>query len=1122
MLKFVLGSPMTGKTSYILDRIIEKKSDYLQGKKAIILVPEQATLNTERLLLEQKGNKIGAICEVLSFKRLFNKILLETGGLCEIYADQSVSRLIMSCALSEVQDILSVYGESAKKIEFLDFMLDAISELKSYNITPQMLSGAVKLADGGLKDKLHDLEIIYEGFNSILSKSYKDPRDILTVLKDKIQLCDFFKSRDIYLDSFFGFTPQEFSVINAIMERCREMTVVLTLPENITKERGVFALPYSTKKAISVMAEKNAIDIEEIYLNIEKEDTSSNELRYLEQNLFKYTAKPYKKPCKGIKLYSVNDIFSEIDLASSVICSLIREEGYRYSDIAIFARDITDYSAVIEAVFNRHKIPFYMDKRRDILTKPVIMTVLYALEIVGKGFPLEGVLNYFKTGFTGIECEYLDVLENYVLKWNIQGNKWLNDFTQNPIGFSKQLNEEQNQLLNIINQTRKQLIEPLINLKNSISGENKTIEICKKIYKFMVDIKLPEQIMEYSKKLERQGEKDKALEYSQLWEVIISALDNMAIVTGERQTDILNFTSMFRLLLSGYDVGTIPLLLDSVAVGSADRTRVPHIKCVILLGVNEGVFPRSCSDNGLFTSKERQSLSELGISLYGNDGLTVYEEQYLFYQAAARAAEKLFLLVPKVGLSGEGLRPSYMVKRITELFPNAENVDIDNLNDLDKYQLPYQIIDWTGSHISDKNNPAHNAVWKALSESNKYKKEFLQLNRAQNYKNTAQLHNFKVINDVLGENIHQSASSVERFSGCRFSYFLRYMLHAKEREAAKFEAMEIGTFVHYILERLLSNITKQGLSFCKMEEKCLQNMIYETVEKYMDEEFTYLDRSSARFKYLFNRLVRVITDMVKNLQEEFSKSSFVPVYFELPFNNSGKGVSPFTIRTNSGEIAVSGVIDRVDKLERDGKTYLRVIDYKTGSKAFNLYAIQNGIGIQLPLYLHALMRKGTHLLGENAEPAAMLYLKVQEADIEMPKDTPTSKINEEITKKLKMDGLVLNDVDIVLSMEKGGEGKFIPVKVSGNEIKGKGQASKDGFIRLFKHVEKLIEEMAYFLYAGDISIEPCILKNINDPCEYCPYSAVCCFDPINGYNKFRKPKKLELDVILKEEELKNE
>ncbi len=1065
MLKLLLGVSGTGKTTAILKTIAATGG----VRPQVLIVPEQHSHDMERGLCAIGGNSVSGYAEVLSFTRMASRVFSITGGLSTPTLDNGGRLLLMYTALRSVASQLKVYGRPSKRPEFLSGLIATVDELKSCLVTPAHLWTAGEEADGAEGDKLLDLSLIYGAYEAFTARQGADPRDKATRLAWALKESGWAAGTDFYIDGFTDFTPQERQVLEQLLVQANSVTAALTCDRMEETEDGAGIFSPARKTAHTL-------------LRLAREHSISQEITIMKELYRPDSIKPV--------LFRANSPYSEVEWTASEILRLAREENYRFRDIAVCSRSMEGYGSLIETVFARYGIPVFLSGMSDILEKPILAFITSALTAVAGGYQYDDLFRCLKTGLAGITPEECDLLENYALKWDLRGSRWTQkaDWTMHPRGYGLPFSPADQTLLARLNEVRRRVIEPLeeLNKNQNRTGKGQALAL----YRYAEAVGLPQRLEERTAALEQRGEHALAREYDQLWDILCNGLEQCALILGDSPLETEEFSRLFQLVLSQYDVGTIPVSLDRVTAGEMPRLAHKGCKVLFLLGADDGAIPQAAPSPGLLNDDDRSLLASYGLELAPSLTDKLYREMTIVYETCALPSDYLSISWAAVGADGSERRPAFLVGRYRAQYPDLTEIYEGALDGSFRLAAPRPALELAGRW------PAAAAALKTMPDYAPSVARMEQVRGLERGRLTRPL-----VEALYGKRVPMSASRMDKYKSCHFSYFMQYGLRAEPRKSAGFHAPEYGTFVHYVLEHVLQNERIKNKKE-KVETAVLRAVTREAVDCYVTEELGGLEQESQRFQYLFRRLLKSIYAVVENVVEELSRSDFSPIAFELGFGARGD-LPPVEFTQNGVTVSVSGFVDRVDGWERDGRLYLRVVDYKTGRKSFDLTDVWNGLGLQMLLYLFTLEKKGGALFGDKEiVPAGVLYLPARDAVVAGSRTMTEEMRRKAVDQELKRRGLVLDAPGLPEAMEHPDEGgfHFLPVKLSAKTgaISGDALVSAERLGKLEKHIYKILDEIGTELAAGNIAADPFWKGPEQNACHYCDFAAACHFEEGKG------------------------
>lgn len=1085
MLHLILGPATSGKTSALFDTIRRRTEAQIPG--AIFIVPEQYSYAAERELAVAAGPTASLYAEVLSFTRLASRVADELGGKNGVPLDAGGRMLTIRMALTAVAGELTLYGNMGRRPEFLQGLLDTIDELKQCGLDPAALFDAAPWAGGALAGKLQDLAFLLGAYDNISGK--RDPRDTLTRLADSIGDSTVTKSA-IFIDAFSDFTAVEGRIIKRLLQAGADVTVALTC-YGLYDDSPLFAPAVETANRLKRWAEDTGQKV--AVTELPPGTTRPVELQAAGQYLFADTLpdSPVTDTAPAIELYTAPTPANECALAAARVRKLVMDEGYRYRDIAVTARGFDSYETVAEHVFARYDIPIQMSRKSSILEKPILLLLTSALDILDGGWRFEAVFRYLRTGLAGISQREVDRLERYVRQWNLQGSAWTKqaDWTENPAGYQAVFGTEERDELDAINALRRRVSAPLLALSAAGQKAATAAGQATALYDFLDAIALPETLSQKAARFRDSGRETLAAEYSQIWDILMDALEQAHAILGDTPMKQPEFAALMRLTLGQYQVGSIPQTVDRVQLGDLDRTRRRDLKCLIVLGATDARLPTPGSSQGVLTDLERERLQELGLTLSDSAEAGIYREQALIYHAFSAPKEKLIVSCPE-SEGKDPCRPSTVFTRLAHIV-GREAMPMSALGDAHLQNAPGPAFDLAlGAALGSHADPITEEAAAYFSGDPR-----LQALTSLAQGGATEL-SAPVNRQLYGDTLRLSASKMETFGSCAFRYFMQYGLGAKGRKKADLDAPMAGEFMHFILENVTREIQDRG-GFQTEAAEDWHSLTAQFIAEYIDTYIGNMDTKTQRFRYLFRRLVQETEQVVADMVEELRRSDFTPLHFELAFGGEGATLPPVSLTTDDVDLTLQGKVDRVDGWLHDGNLYLRVVDYKTGRQKFSLSDIWHGVGVQMLLYLFAITRLGGELYsGTPLMPGGVLYAAARDILVNADKNTPPEEIEKARRKELVRSGLILRDPALIEAMERGDKHQFIPVKISKKtgDYEGDALVTAEELGRLGRHIDRTLLALAKEIRTGRVAPKPHAGSG-SFPCDYCDYRRVCHHDP---------------------------
>lgn len=1145
-IRFIYGRAGTGKTSFCLNDIKRKLSD---GKShpLILFVPEQFTFEAEKYLLDtiEKDEKIRA--QVLSFKTLANRVFTEVGGLTHQHLKSCGRSMLIYKIMEDAQKDLKVYSQASKQQGFIKKISETITELKRFEVSPDKLLEIAETIDYlGLREKLRDISLIYSKFEESLHQNYIDQEDELTLLAEKLEYSSQFEGAEFWIDGFTGFTPKQYRVIEKLLKKASRVNVTLCMDTSHNfSEIDTTDLFYTTKKTEDKLLEicqRNNISYEKpVDLNggIPKRFRESEELSFLEKHFFSYPYKVYPSETKDISLFKAVNVYSEVEETARDIIRLVRDKGLRYSDIVVAARDLNRYHKLVKAIFSQYGIPYFIDLKIEIKNNPIIVFITSLFDIHLKRWSYESVFRYLKTGFANLEIEDISLIENYVLANGIKGDKWKEEAWNYRLDYRFDrltMEEEEKEIIEKVNEIKGKITIPLQGFYKKFSKSKNVREACGTLYDFLVEMGLPQKIQKLIEKFKEEKEYDTANQYAQVWDIVVDVLDQLVEVIGGEKVTVEQFAKILSIGFDEYQIGTIPPALDEVLVTSVDRMKSHNAKALYIIGVNDGVFPASHFDEGILTDEDREILTSHDVELDNDTKTKVFEEQFLVYTALTSTSKFLRISYPIADHEGKSMRPSIIISRLKKIFPKIKQfsnvVEMDTAEEnLNRVSTPLPTFNEMVTAIkkwdvTDEIHPLWLDVYKWYAKNDCWKPRLTRALEGIYYTNQVEKVPAHKMKKLYGDKLRFSVSRLEKYAACPFAYFVQYGLKARERKIYSFEPPDLGTFMHNVLDRFSKALEEEELTWQEVDKEWCDEAVSIIVDDMIQKIPGYILNSSPRYKFLAERLKRILSNAVWMVSEHIKRSSFKPVDHEVAFGDNQK-YPPIKIELSNGEeINLIGRIDRIDIFKKEDEAYIRIIDYKSGNKTLDLSDVFYGLELQLLIYLDAILESAIKE-GTTLNPAGVFYFKIDYPIIKADKDMSDEDLQKEIFKKLRLEGLVLKDEQIIKEMDKSIEGTsyIIPATINKDGSIGKNTkgATKEQFELLRKHVKKTIQRLTEEMLEGNISISP-YKKDKETPCKYCPYSSICQFEKNFKDNDYRVIKTKDVEEIwsMLEQEVKTD
>ncbi|KAF0818045.1 MULTISPECIES: helicase-exonuclease AddAB subunit AddB [unclassified Cytobacillus] len=1156
--RLLIGRSGSGKTEYCLNEIRDELRFNPDGDPIIYLVPEQMTFLSEYKLITTPGLGGMIRSQVYSFTRLAWRILQETGGMSRYHLNSVGINMLIRKIIEDKKDELKLFQRAADKNGFIQQVEQIMTEFKRYCVNPDELAERQNQlseygnANKALQDKLHDLEVIYKKFEESLSGKYTDSEDYFRLLAEKASHSEYLRNAEVYIDGFYSFTPQEYAIVEQMMKQCRNVTITLTLDQphsDASDELHLFRMPGENYQTIKEMTSRNMLDVEEILLS-EQKRWSIPSLKHLEAHFDSRPAEPFSGEA-DIHIGQAVNRRAEIEGLARKINKLVRTEGYRYRDIAVLARNGHEYHDIIETVFRDYDIPFFIDQKRTMMNHPLVELIRSTLEIINGNWRYEPIFRAVKTELIfpsrispGKLREQMDRLENYVLAYGIQGDKWTKKkrWTYRRIrGLEFEAvaqTDAEKKVEDELNDLREMITGPILRLHRRLRKALDGRGLCEALFLYMEELDVPVKIEKWKTVQEEKGNLVKSREHGQAWNSIMELLDQYVEMLGDEEVTLKRFASILDAGLESLRFTLVPPAIDQVMAADLERSRLTDIKAAFVIGLNEGVLPGKFAEDGVLADDDREILNTSGMKLAPGSRTRLLDEDFIAYKAFVTPSEKLFISYPLANEEGKALMPSPYIKRLGDLFPDCRHHSFmtdpaelpeteqleyaDNLNTALSY-LTSQL------QLKKRSYPIYDLWWDVYNfylKNEQWRRPALKVLSSLNYENRTLQLGGEVSKELYGDHIQASVSRMELFHSCPFSHFAQHGLRLRERQVYRLEAPDIGDLFHAALKFIAETVMTQKLSWTDMTREQCEILAKEAVEMLAPKLQNEILLSSNRHHYIKRKLEQIISRASYVISEHAKSSGFSPVGLELGFGPKGELPSLAFPLKNGAKMELVGRIDRVDKAQDANGTFLRVIDYKSSSKDLNVSEVYYGIALQMLTYLDIIIAHSSSLIGTKADPAGVLYFHVHNPIVSTSKMLTLEDIEQELYKKFKMNGLLLGDENVIRLMDQTletGDSSIISAgfKKDGTLSKRSKVASKQEFDYLRSYVRKMYRNTGNKITEGNVEIAPYKMKE-KTPCTFCAYKSVCQFDESLETNDYRlftpKPKEDMIEIIKKEVE----
>ena len=1120
-LRFCFGPSGSGKSHRIYEEIMQRAAEE-PGRNFLIIVPDQFTMQTQKDLV-MRSDRDGILnIDVLSFGRLSHRILEEVGTKEMPVLDDTGKSLVLQKVAADLKEQLPAMGSLLHKQGYIHEVKSAISEFMQYGISTQDMDKLITSAQkrGALAMKLKDLKTLYRGFQDYIRDHFITTEETLDVLRRSLSKSKILKGSVVVFDGFTGFTPIQNRLIQELMRVCAETIVTVTI--------GVGEDPYKMdgEQKLFHLSKKTVADLEKLAAEAEVERgedlfvkggpnrfAKAPALHYLEQNLFRYQYEPYAGEQQEIHMFEALSPREEVHQTALYIRHLIREQGMTYRDIAVVIGDLEGYASYVETEFGQLEIPCFLDRTRGIVLNPMIEYIKSALQLYIKDFSYDTVFHFLRSGMADISREEIDELENYVIRTGARGYRTYSRlFTrraeelQGNAEGSEQAEEKTMERLNRIRQQFMDAVEIL-----HMGSQEKAGDYVSHLYDFLEQNQVQQKLLNYQQQFEKEGDLSRAREYAQIYRLVMDLLDQVYELLGEEEISRQEFADILEAGFGEITVGTIPQNVDRIVVGDMERTRLKQVKVLFFLGVNDGNIPKNASKGGIISDMDREFLIESGTEMAPSPRQQMYIQRLYLYLNMTKPSEQLYLSYAKVNSEGKGIRPSYLIDTVRKLFPAMSVEYPQNRSRLEQIEgrqegaryLAEELREYVEGTLPEEERQDFYLMYRAY-EADAAGRDLLTRAAFRRYRESGLSR--IVARALYGQQLENSVSRLETYAACACRHFLQYGLSLQEREEFGFEASDMGTVYHAVLENFAGKLAESNLTWWDFTEDFAAKAVKESVEAYAATYGETVLYSSARNEYAITRMSRILTRTVLTLQKHLKQGSFQPDDYELSFRFAEDLDSIHVDLSEDEKMHLQGRIDRIDVSEDAEHVYVKVIDYKSGNRKFDLAALYYGLQLQLVVYMNAAMEMESRKHPDKEiVPAALLYYHIDDPTIETPVELTDEQINEQILAKLRMNGVVNSDPGVVERLDRYMQDKsvVIPVekKKDGSFSARSGVLSREEMQLISSYVDAKIRSIGREILDGKIAANP-YEKGNEEACTYCAYKKVCGFDgSIPGYEK---------------------
>lgn len=1109
--RYLTGRNSTAKSQHIFSEIKQALHSGTENR-LILLVPDQFTFQTERDLICSLDVPGIMQVEVLSFNRLGERVINEAGGRTRTTIDEQGKHMVLRKVINDNLHNLGIYSKVAEHPGFVEQVSELIAEIKRYQVNIDDMVAAC--TSEAMLAKTSDIKVIYNAFNDYLQGRYIDLEDKSNLVVEKMTNCSWLKDSHIWIDDFITFTPQRLQVIEQLLLLAEEITFSFTLDLSASRrDAQLFSPSNYTYKKIHSLADNLGLKQELIVVpDIDADQKVA--LKHLEKELYAYPSRVWEDEVEGLSVFAAANISSEVEQAASRIIKFARENSWHWKDIVIICSDMENYSYLIRRIFPEYGIPFFIDDKRDIMDNPIIEYLMALLDILIRNFRFDDVVRMLKTGLLDLTADDVEELENYMLAYGIQGDKWKHDFIYGPP-------EE----LEKLNQLRIRIAEPIFELQTNIKSATSYAARTRQLYDFLEQRSIQTGLLNWIENLREQNMHEQVLQNTQVWNIVMQIFDQIVTIMGDDICTLKEYRSVLESGFTSFKLGMIPPTVDQVIIGSLQRLKSRGARGLMVLGVNDGKLPAAGNPNGILLDEEKQGLEEKGIILSSSREQRMDEERFIIYSALTRATDEVVLSYALADVQGKALRPSLLIDRVKKIFPRIkQNSDLveNRMSQLQLVSTPIStykyLIENMRRFLDDK--PIEDFWWDILGwYQNNPDWEALHTMTGKAFFHRNQLHYVepKEAKRLYTRPFRTNVSQLEKFAACPFAHFIQYGMRARERKQYTVEFPDIGNIFHESILKYGNRISEEKHDWLNLTQDQCEVMVDEIMEELTADYGNGVFQSNNRYMNLKDRLKRVSRRATWTITEHMKKGEFQLLGHEIAFGK-GKDFPAIEVELNNGEILyLEGRVDRIDYFNLPDSTYIKIIDYKSGNKYMQIDDVYYGLSLQLFIYLSALLKSDHPNFQSTLKPAGVFYFKIDDPMI-TTEQMDMDKIESELRKALKMRGITLKDVEVVRAIDreivKDSEVLPVTLKSDGDFSKNSSVLSEDEWHVILNYVEAKVAGLSEQILSGRVSIEPYKKNNNDNACTYCNYKAICQFDMLFEGNQYKYLQKYNMEQVL--------
>lgn len=1097
-LRLIEGGAGTGKTTLCLQEIAERLRQEPLGAPLLLLVPEQATFQSERALTELPGVSASLRAQAVGFAGLYRLLGAENAfPVLPRLDDQGRAMLLLAC-LQRVSGELSVLRGASGGIGLVDSLTEALVEFEQYNVLPDDLRRAAEqVANELLAGRLQDLALIYQTYLQMIDGGFRDQGVMMHELAAAAADSRLLEGAELWLDGFLDLNPSQMDVLAAILPKARAVNVCLCLPDKGVQR--IFDRQKRLGDKLRHLAQQLGADVEVVRLLKNFRHQGNGELAAVEEAFAAggFGAVSISRP-QSIRVLAAADPHDEVAAAARIISELCGREGYRFRDIAVITRSIGDYRVELNNVFRDFGIPFFLDMGVALGQHPLLKLLATVLSVLAENWSAGAVFAYLKSGLAPVSAEEADVLENYARRVGLRGNMWRS------AGSFRRGREDE---LELINELAVRAVSPLLGLQQRLPEQPTVADMVQALLALLDELRVGDRLAEWQQRAVAEGELRLADAHRQILPEVEQMLAQLAAFLGDTPGHPARFAELLSEGAARLELSSIPPSLNEVTVAEVSRSRLPEIRAAIVLGMNEGTMPLVTAESGFFNSAERRQLAGLGLKLAPGGREQQFLEDYYVYIALTRSSERLYLIYAENAADGSAMQPSLALADLRRVLPGLAVEKTASLDRLGMLGGDRMLLGGLTAHLArlkagepvdERDDEFWRAVCHRLNRTGKLQSALAMLSGGLSYQVDKTPLDRRRFGALYPRADTTSVSRLEKFNTCPCKYYASYGLGLYPREEFQLRPVDVGTLYHHLLAAVMQRLLEQDCDWAALSAEEVEPLIADVLGDLVanDADWRALLADSARNAYAREKMVSVVRQSILDMSDSFARGQFRPVAFELDFGmkhrENGAGLAPVEIELPDGRtVSLRGQIDRIDAACGIDSDFVRVVDYKMQNKTLHLSDIYYGLNWQLPLYLDALLQNGSKR-GRRLSPAGMFYIPVQEI-------VKSVKTAGEAGEGLKLQGLAVLDMEALVLAERdfeaGSHAQTMQVHLKKDMTFGRhtlGLSAAE--YRLVQHaLRQMVAGRLGEMLSGDIRQRP-VAPQGRPVCEYCDYYPVCALD----------------------------